>query len=283
MIAARRKFIVERIVVAVDSSAQGRAALEAATALGAQLHAQVQGLFVEDIDLVNLSDLPFGREVHLISGRTREFDRAALEAQLRAEAAQARRALEAHARRARVRCSFRVVRGRVETEVIAAAGDADLLILGTASRPIGPGRGPGSTAVAAAERAPRSVLLSRPEASVRGRPLVAFDGTEGSDLALDAALSLVADRNDGITVLLVAATDGEQASLRERAEARIGPHDIKARFVRADTLDLDGMCRLSREAGADILVLSADAPVLAEKGHRRLIEQIACPVLLVRR
>jgi nucleotide-binding universal stress UspA family protein len=275
-------FAIRRIVVAADSSAQGQAALEAAADLGARLHAEVEGVFVEDIDLVNLAALPLGREVHLISGAARALDTDTLETQLRAEASQARRALKLLTDRARVTSSFRVVRGRVDAEIMTAAGGGDLLVIGIYSRAVGPRSRPGSMALAAARAGPRSVLLLRAGARVTGRVLVAFDGSEGAEKALDAGARLTGNTVDGLSVLLTADTPSRADELQARVRAALLLWGISPKFLRTPRLDLDDMCRLSHEAGAEILVLDAGHPVLADDAHGRLLEQISCPVLLVR-
>lgn len=279
---APTEFAVRRIVVAADSSAQCQAALEAAAQLGARLDADVEGVFVEDIDLANLAALPLGREVHLISGAARAFDTDTIESQLRAEASQARRALKALTERARVKNSFRVVRGRVEAEIMTAADAGDLLVLGVYSRAVGPRSRPGSTALAAARPAPRSVLLLRPGARITGRVLVAYDGSDGADKALDAGARLAGDTADGLSVLLTAGSPAEADELQGRAADFLAALPITPEFLRTPRLELDDMCRMSREAGADLLVLDAGHPVLAPEAHGRLLEQISCPVLLVR-
>jgi nucleotide-binding universal stress UspA family protein len=279
---SRRAFAVRRIIVAADSSPHGRAAMEAAATLAAELGAEVEGLFVEDVNLFNVAELALGRELHLISGRARAFDRAALESELRTEAAQARRALETLAGRWHVSVSFRVVRGRVEAEVITAAGTADLLVLGTASRPLGAHRRPGSTAVAAAERAPGSVLLLRPGGSITGRALVAYDGSEGAELALEAGVRVTAGRKDALTVLLVAPTAEEAAALRGKLEGQLASRGVTPRLLHVPALELAEMCRLTRETRTDVLILSADNKILSETGHTRLLAEAGCPILLVR-
>jgi nucleotide-binding universal stress UspA family protein len=280
--AARAAFTIRRIVVAADSTAHGRAAIEAAARLGVRLHADIQGLFVEDINLVHLAHLPLGRELRRISGQTRSFDCSTLEDELRAEAGQARRALEAVSRRAGTTSSFRVVRGRVESEILTAANEADLLILGTASRPIGSRVRAGSAAVAAAERAPISVLLLRPGTVIAGRPLVVYDGSDGALKALDAGVHLTEAHDGALIVLLVAATEKPTRELQNRAEQQLESTGLRPQFSRVTELTLDNLCRLSRDLKTDLLVLSADSPVLMDKAHGHLLERLACPVLLVR-
>ncbi|HSL81665.1 MAG TPA: universal stress protein, partial [Thermoanaerobaculia bacterium] len=48
---------IRRILVALDASADSAAALEAATALAALFGAELQGLYVEDLNFVRLPEL----------------------------------------------------------------------------------------------------------------------------------------------------------------------------------------------------------------------------------
>jgi hypothetical protein len=77
-------------------------------------------------------------------------------------AAQARRAISVAAERARIQWSLRVARGSVVTELLSAAVEAELLVLGKMSRGFRPARHVGSTALSMMARAPRPVLLLEP-------------------------------------------------------------------------------------------------------------------------
>ena len=61
--------LVRRILVAVDASHHSIAALEAAVELATRFQAELLGLYVEDINLLRLAQLPFGREVGTFSHR----------------------------------------------------------------------------------------------------------------------------------------------------------------------------------------------------------------------
>ena len=60
-----------RILVALDASPYSHAAIEVATILAADLRAELQALFIEDIDLLRLAALPFTREVDETSASMR--------------------------------------------------------------------------------------------------------------------------------------------------------------------------------------------------------------------
>ena len=81
---------IRRILVALDASHHSLAALEAAAELAAGMEAELQGIYVEDVNLIKLAGAPGAREVrypYIDAGR---LSRERMERQLRAQAAQAR-------------------------------------------------------------------------------------------------------------------------------------------------------------------------------------------------
>jgi len=282
VISTEHGFEIHRIVVAIDSSAHAASALEAAATLAAELHAELEGIFVEDINLARLAELPVGREIQFLTGQARDFTAAALAAQNKEQEFSARRAFAAAATRARITHVFRVARGLVDVEVISAAGNADLLILGMGGKSPG-GRGRlGNTARAAAERAPHSVLISKPGVRSVGAPLVCYDGSVGAKRALEAAVRLSGVRNKGLTALIIARDMDQAGALRQEVDDRLKASPTRPKFLHSAHPVPDQMCRFATESGADVLVIGADCELIAGAEKLKMLEQIACPVLLVR-
>lgn len=273
------RFAVRRIIVAVDSSAHGSAAIEAAESLAARLHAELEGIFVEDINLARLAELPVGREISH-SGQSRDFTAVELTAHYREQESFARRALARAAGRAKVGYSFKVARGHVAAEVIAASGGGDLLILGMAGRPAD--RQGGLVAREAAERAMHSVLLSKPGRRVTGNALVYYDGGPGGRHALAAAAAISGGNGERLTVVIGVAELERAAVLRNEVDRLLAPFNMRPKFLLSPEPTPEQLCRLAGEAGADVLVIAADDSRLAGEGRQRLLETITCPVLLVR-
>ena len=123
----------KRILVAFDASAHNQAALEAALRLAAKLEAELIGLFVEDINLFHLTGLPCAIEIRFPLAREEQPDAARIERELKIHAQQLQEKLAALAERAQVRWSFQVVRGKLTAELLAAAAEADWLLLGSSS------------------------------------------------------------------------------------------------------------------------------------------------------
>jgi nucleotide-binding universal stress UspA family protein len=212
----------------------------------------------------------------------RDFTVDALVTQYREEAVVARRTIMAAAAKARITSAFRVVRGRVDIEIIGAAGGADLLVLGTGMAALGRRGRLGRTARAAAERAPRSVLIAKPGSYSLSRPLVYFDGSAGSRRALAASVRIAATREDGLRVLIVGDEPAKAAALRDDVSSALAPLGIEPAFLQIGRPEPVQICRLAAKAGADVLVVAADAALSGESDRLALLESIACPVLLVR-
>ncbi|NIV32483.1 MAG: universal stress protein, partial [Anaerolineae bacterium] len=121
---------IRRILVALDASPHSLAALEAAVDLAARFEAELAGLFVEDENLLRLADLPFVSEIGVFTATRRRVDGGEMERQIRVQGRRVREIFTVRTRRAQVTWSFRVVRGTVLSEVLSAASEADVLVLG---------------------------------------------------------------------------------------------------------------------------------------------------------
>ncbi|MBN1945250.1 MAG: universal stress protein [Bradymonadales bacterium] len=272
---------IRRILVAIDGSNHSLAALDAAAELAARLHADLAGLFVEDIDLLRWAGLPFARELRYPTVSDHPVDECAMERQLRALASQARRALEEAAARRQVQCTFRVVRGRVAPKVLEAAKEADLLTLGFASRPVSGRVKLGSTAREAAEKAPRSVLLLQTGSTLHHPVVAIFDGYEPSRRALKVATSLTPAQGVSLTVLLLCESPARAQTLQQEAQDLLRLLERTARFhlVGGYTAQHLLAALTSRRGG---MLIIPNSPLLPPHEVQRLVDELHCPVLLVR-
>lgn len=121
---------IRRIVVGLDIAPQSREALAAAARLAAEMDAELEALFVESEELHRLAGFPFARELGFPSAAARPIDAQALERSLRAQAEQARRALTELAAPRDLRWSFRVTRGSVPEQLLAASSGDDITVVG---------------------------------------------------------------------------------------------------------------------------------------------------------
>ena len=273
---------IRRILVGVDASTHSIAAIDEAVRLAARLQAELEGVFVEDINLVNLAGLPFAREVMRLTATDRPLDRTAMDRQLRVVGGIARAALALAAQAAHVAWSFRVVRGRVIHELLDAARGADLLTIGLSSQEANVRGQLGSTARAAIERGPRSVLLLRQGARTGGPIIVACDGSEGATHA--AALAIAIERGDlRRVVLMVLAGDVGQASrIREGIARQVAPVGARLRVRHVPGTARQLVERVVHEEGGGLLAIAASSSLLGGDDLAALLLGLPCPLLVVR-
>lgn len=271
---------LRRILVALDSSRESLDALEAAARVAARMHAELTGLFVEDIDLINLAALPFAREIALSGSGGRKLSPESVEKAWKSQAAAARQALENTARQASLRWSFRVTRGRVEAEVMAACGEADLVALGKAIRPLTRRARLGSTARAVTAGAPSAVLLAGgpAPASHSSRVMVSYDGSVCAKRALALAIRMA--RNDGgdLAVFLLPGAHDRDA-LQQEVVARTADQGLTLSFRAVEPADLATAFHLEH---GGLLVLGAECLPVDADALAGLVEAANCPVLLIR-
>ncbi len=213
-----------RIMVALDASDNSRAALAAAVGLAETFHAEIVGLFVEDINLLRLAELPFAREVRYGEMAVRRFEPAMIERKLRARAAVLRRELDEVATEHKVPSTFRVLRGAIDRELIAATVEADLLALGRFGHSLVHRARLGSTAQTAVAQATSAVLLVKSDVE-SGPIIVLYDGSAVGQRALALAAELAGKVGD--MRILVWAID-EETAFERRQEAALLLADLDA-------------------------------------------------------
>ena len=185
---------IRRIVVGLDIAPHSRSALAAAAALAGELDAELEALFVESDELHRLAALPFARELGFSSASVRRIDPAALERSLQAHAREARRVLTALAVPRAIRWSFRVARGSVAGQLLAAAG-ADLKVVGISSWD--------PEALQLAQDAPTTLLVLPQAGRARG-PLAAICPVAvAPEQAISLVCSLANAVGDGLSILVV--------------------------------------------------------------------------------
>ena len=192
-----------RILLPLDVSRDSLTALEAAFDLASALGGAVSGLFIEDARLLAVGSLPFAREVGSLSGIREPIGSSDIERRFRAVENRARDAIAEAGRRVKVRFSFRVGRGDVSEEILTAATDADMVVIGKAGWSIGAFRRPGSTCLAIISRSHVPVLIVEHGATLAPPILAVNDGTPARRRAVDFAHELSRSLGWGIAVFSV--------------------------------------------------------------------------------
>ncbi len=274
---------IRRILVALDASPHSMAALESAADLAAAFGATLQGLFVEDINLVRLSDLPMAREVRSFTQPAQSLNERRLSLQFKRQAQQAEQALRSVARQMKLEFTFDVKRGAVTRTLLEAAQDADLLTLGKTSRPWSSRRKLGRTARTVLSEAPRSVLILSEVLRPNQPIIVYYDGTDAAESALKLAASLAyrSDRSS-LTVLLPTENDDETQQLHDDVVERFA-HTVAPLHIRPLTpLEATRLAAATHAEGGGLVVLPAGSPPLCDVDLQQFLYEVDRPVLIAR-
>jgi nucleotide-binding universal stress UspA family protein len=277
---ADREGAIRRIVVALDASPHSLAALRTAADLAARLDAELLGIYVQDINLLRVAELPFSREITIYSSTPHELDRGQMEQQLRSQARQARRALAEIARRENLTWSFIIARGLIETELLSFAKESDLFMLGKSgwSRR----RHLGSTARVIVRRAPKMTMIVQHGVEL-GPPVgVIYDGTALARKALVAATNML-QRQEGFLVVIILAETAEQARKYQREiSGWVRRQNLHVHYRWLVGMKLSRLLELIRSEQCGALVIPAELEEWDGEELNELVDRMECPVLLVR-
>lgn len=276
-----KNLTIRRILVALDASTHSLAALAAAAELAASMQAELLGLYVEDENLVHLAALPFASEVRSHSAVSKRVNSNEMEAALRLQASQARRALEEAANKAKAKWSFQVVRGQVSASILAAALEADLLAMGRIGRPLSSQSRLGSSARAAMSESGRPVLIMEQGGHLHYPVLATFDGSDAARQALIAAAQLAQTSGDDLNVLILA-DEAERADLEKAAAELLAEIGIQARYFWMNDISVSGLTDMVNSADDCVLVLGGENQLLDAENIQDLLDRTDCPVMLVR-
>jgi nucleotide-binding universal stress UspA family protein len=273
---------LHRILVPLDASENSMSALDTAAELAAVLDAELEGLFVEDINVLQLGEFPFAREVSFLAPSFRRIDKAETERQLRIQAQRLQKILSEVAGRFHVPWKFRVTRGGVPAEVLAAAENADLTILGRSGRSMTSRRRVGSTVRTVISKGRGMTLIIQQGMRFQPPVQVLFTGSSLSEKALALALDLGRKKEIPV-VVLVAGEPEEQAGLQDRARELIGSRGGEASLhILPRALDLSQLDQAVRLHGAGALFLPCEQPQLHGEELQSLVDSVQNPILLVR-
>lgn len=231
------------VLLALDRQPQPWTVATAFT-LARHLHARLEGLFIEELNLLRLSALPFSQEIAALSAQCRPLATSTLEQALRSQAQQLQQLLATQAELAQIEWRFSVVRDHLMRAVSSAAAEADLFIMQGVSR----------------------------HGATRRNIAALYDGTAG---VVETAAHLAAGST--LHVLLTSPHD----SARPAITARLRPLGVQPLFI---TLADDRVATLRAVAlhrHLTTLVLPAALLYQNQQQLQPLIEELACTVVVM--
>ena len=277
-----------RLLLVLDAMSGFAASAEAAVRLARHFEAEFAALYVESEEILRLAGHPGARlvaatpETETGSEKTSGLDAEALARALRARAEEVRRTVEQAARGSAVSASFAIRRGRIAAEVASFASQSDLVIVAWAERAAWPG--PISTARAAEAMAranPGSILFLREGRALTGPVVVAFDGTEAAERALEAGAAIAGTAGNPIEVILATPRMAEAERWQDEIRKRLAGTNAELEFLHLPGGGRDELCTAARARGAALVVVGADMRG-DETRAGELLDRLSCSLLLVR-
>ncbi len=257
-----------RIVASLAPAALALAVLDTALVLAEQLHAELLGLFVEDINLARLARLPFAREVGRLSALERPLAQPDVERLFRVQSTRMRELVASAAGPSRLAWSFEAERGQLLAEVLSRRRRGDLVVLAPASAPPHVGH-PSPPARVGRTRHPR-------------RECIAAILTHPTSVAaiLSAAAQVAQGQHRGLCAC-IAASPSDADALRHEALAWIQARGLAARLSILSFAS-------SQQLAADLRAIKAAALVAGCPTNSREVVQVEtlrsaspCPLVLV--
>jgi nucleotide-binding universal stress UspA family protein len=243
-----------RIVVAIDASPRGRTALQAAIQMAVDLSAEIQGLFIEDEDLVRLASLPFAREVDLTSATSHALQTVQMQQALRHAAEQAQLAFARELQKQNLRWTFRVIRGTVLHASLAAAADVDLVVIGQQGR---------SPRIITRDYLPKR--LARTD-----EVLAVIDASRDSFRTIEVARQLVAASSARLIVLVLTEGDPELAST---CSERLQQQGVQAELHVVDSPRWDAVLEFLQQRPPAMLVIRRGSGFTDDPQLTRLVNE----------
>ena len=273
---------IRRILVGLDASPGSMAALKASAHMAALLQAELLGLYVEDESLLRGADISMTQLVGSFSGSIRPINRHEVEQTLRIQARRARQALESVAGHAQVRWSFRVARGPVENELIAASTQADMIGLGRCGWSLVETRYVGRTSQAILARTGTPVLLLPRNLRPGSAIVTVYDGSMKARTGLGLAVRLAREDTTPLVIVVPGPDHGTAEGLAMSAKEELQRLDIHraATYRRIPRMEPATLAASVGAEGIGILILPENGG--PSGGSLQLLAHLDVPVLVVR-
>lgn len=120
---------LKHLIIILGAVTHAKPDLLSAIELATDLRAELQALYIEDLNLFRMVELPMAEEVARSTGQSRKMDLARLERLLRSQAYQIEQALTEIITEKEIACQFKIVRGHMAKEIVSAGTEENLVFI----------------------------------------------------------------------------------------------------------------------------------------------------------
>jgi nucleotide-binding universal stress UspA family protein len=277
-----KRININRILVALDASAVNRSILQAAATLAVNLDAKLNALFIEDINLFRLAELPFSREIVYGSDTGREMNVANMERSVHMQTSRLRQLVETIAQQSQVNISFDVKRGDIATAICNASKQTDLLIFGKNTQLIKQSLKVGTIAKTLLSSTHCNLMVLQHGAIIERPVVVAFDGSEVSQYAASLASRLAQQDHNALIVLFPAVDDYHYQQLYKQLMEKLKDAALQINAVRLTDNTVAQIFQVIKQHHGRILLLETGRTFLTNDQTQELVIQADIPIILLR-
>ena len=220
-------------------------------------------LFIEDVNLIKLAELPFAKELDRSSGVMRPLDPDALTRALQADAQKLQQRLAEESERRQISVSMKVIRGQYLTAAMQMAEKSDIVFLNDITTlPYG------------------MAITGRPRTRripIRHKPIwIFYDGSTETQRCLSLALSLAEKDRSELIVVFTDGAAGDKLDTQRDQIARDYP-DLRCQFLPLS--DKETLRQTVEQTRCSVLVLPRKEQ--DRQGADSIFDRIKCPRILV--
>ena len=233
-----------------------------AAALARKMKVRLQGLFIEEENLLRAADLSLSREISLWSAQERHINGESIQRMLRANARYKQKELEKVAREGKVEYTFEVIRGERTRWIRESVNTSGVLFIGGKNQ--------------ALKRYQHLKYCSWDKAPLQ----IIYSGSPASERALKTAVQ-IAELNKRPLLVLTTAEVSDEIFLRKQISLL-----LKKRHVTTVTIEKNtngDVYNALRKQPIHMLILPSDIEWTHDPEQlESLLRQAHCPVILVR-
>jgi hypothetical protein len=274
-----------RVVLQLASGRPSLVAIEAAIRLAQAFQSEIESLFVEDEQLIELSGFPFAREISFSGRSMRAISSGDIERDMRYAFSEARRRIETRARQAEVPLRQTTVRGEPIKALAAACAECGPWNVVTLAEPFTSPACPPLRQIFEAVSGTTGLIMVGPAARRIDGPIVlAIEDTDRLSGMLRAAERLAQVNEAQIVVWLIAENEAALSAMEGQTRLLLaGREDVRVELAEIARLTPAAMSESLRRLGAGFIVAQFGGAIVPGEGDLKpLAAGLECPLLLVR-
>ena len=272
---------VERILVSLDSSKHSFAALHAAIELAHHYDAALKGVFVEDITLLSLAEMPFRQEVGEYSAIVREISTDGITRGIFVQSRWVVRTFRKLINQTDLTGDIAILRGNVRETIKQESEECDLLILGKSGTNPLLKRRLGSTTKAMI-RSQRKPLLLVEENNRLGYPLIVlYNASPIGMTCLETARDLL---DPGETLIILLSEDDPQAFQQSKQDLSnwASENQINISYQPYKSRNFERFLQQINGVKTGLFILPQITEIPDQRLVELVLEKVSLPILLIR-